>query len=583
MNAPFEKMPRVLVADDDEINLMLLREAIEGAGCEVTTVVDGAAALREASSGQYDVVLLDVAMPRLDGYSVCRALRSAPITSRLPVIMITSRDDAASIDRAYDAGATDFISKPVNWALIPRRLRYVLRSAESETRVRDLAYFDPVTGLPNRQSALRFVAEGLAGDDDRAPSRGLAVVSLALHGVGRIGGNFGSVASDGVLRVVGHGLARLLQSKAGDRALVEFARVGDVEFIASICGSEPEALAVELAEAMTGWLREPVNFEEHEFFLECGLGVAVFPQHGADAETLLSRAAAARDDAMVAGQGVCPVYSEEVGARSRERLALDVELRRAVRNEELELHFQPKICLASGKLAGVEALLRWYHSERGDVSPATFIPLAEESGLILEIDAWVIRAACRQLRNWRDAGLATSIAVNVSGKHFALGDPVATIAREVAATGISAADLTVEVTESVLVRDMSRARGQLQRLRALGCKVAIDDFGTGYSSLAYLGRLPADEVKIDRAFIQNVHRNETDALIVQAIIGLLRGLGQRVTAEGVENRAQLDWLQANGCTEVQGYLTGRAVRAHDIARRFADGSPAQDDEVATRA
>ncbi len=582
MSGAIPNLPRVLVADDDEINLMLLREAIEGAGCEVTTVGDGSAALQEAVSRPYDAVLLDVSMPQLDGYSVCRALRAAPATSRLPIIMITSRDDSPSIDRAYDAGATDFISKPVNWALIPHRLRYVMRSAQSEARVRELAYYDPVTGLPNRASALRFVAEALVAGDNRAPARGMAVISLALRGISRIGENFGAGVSDGILRVVGQGLARLLRSSLRDRALAECARVGDAEFIVSLCGSDPHVLAGEVADTMTSWLREPVAFEEHEFFLEPTLGFAVFPEHGADAETLMMRAAAARDDGGARRQGVYPVYSEELGARSRERLALDVELRRAVRNEELELHFQPKICLATGQLAGVEALLRWFHPVRGEISPAAFIPLAEESGLILEIDTWVIRAACRQLRNWRDAGLATGIAVNVSGKHFILGDPVAAIAREIAATGISPADLTVEVTESVLVRDIARARGQLQSLRTLGCKVAIDDFGTGYSSLAYLGRLPADEVKIDRAFVQHVHHSESDALIVRAIIGLLRSLGQRVTAEGVETREQLDWLRAHGCTEVQGYLTGRAVRAHEIVRRFAGAPPAQG-ELAVRA
>ncbi|MFO1426465.1 MAG: EAL domain-containing protein [Steroidobacteraceae bacterium] len=569
MSADAARTPRVLVADDDEINLMLLREAMESAGFVVVTAADGTQALREARGGRFDVVLLDVAMPGVDGYAVCRTLRASPQTSRLPVIMITSHDDSASIDRAYDAGATDFISKPINWHLMPHRLRYVLRSAESEARIRELAYFDTVTGLPNRSAAVRFIGEALAAGGDGLPARGLALLSLELPGIGRISENFGAQIADGTLQVIARRMPRKLQELMGERALVECARSGDAEFMVSLCGAQPRELALEAAAAIERGFQEPVAFQGHEFFLEPVMGIAVHPEHGEDAETLMMRAATARDHAASANRAGHEVYTEGMGASSRERLALDVELRRAVRNEELQLYFQPKLRAADAQLSGVEALLRWFHPVRGSVSPSVFVPLAEESGLILEIDAWVVRAACRQLRNWRDAGLWTNVAINLSGEHFIHGDPVTIVAQETAAVGIEPSDLTIEITESKLMRDLGRAQQRLRALRGLGCRIAIDDFGTGYSSLAYLRRLSADMLKIDRAFIQNVHADPADAAIVRAILDVARSLGQGVTAEGVETAQQLEWLRAHGCDEVQGYLTGAPAPAHEIARLWA--------------
>lgn len=388
MTNPERNMPRALVADDDEINLMLLREALEGAGFSVTTVGDGAAALREGRSGQFDVALLDVAMPKLDGYAVCRALRVAPSTCHLPIIMITSRDDSVSVDRAYEAGATDFIAKPVNWHLIPHRLRYVLRSAESEARIRELAYFDPQTGLPNRQSAVRLIADALESTTAAGPEHGVALLLMEMNGVGHIAETFGSRIGTGTLQCIARRLPAFLQSMMIARARVDFARTADAEFLVCVSGESPQRLAEELALSIKRWFQEPVAVFEHEFFLEPSIGVALAPEHGDDPETLLMRAATARDGARTGNPMSHTLYTEAMSANARERIALDVELRRAVRNEELQLHFQPKIRLRDGALCGVEALLRWFHPEQGPISPGVFIPLAEETGLILEIDDW---------------------------------------------------------------------------------------------------------------------------------------------------------------------------------------------------
>ena len=357
MTTPERNLPRALVADDDEINLMLLREALEGAGFSVETVGDGAAALRAGRSGQFDVALLDVAMPKLDGYAVCRALRAAPATCHLPIIMITSRDDSVSVDRAYEAGATDFIAKPVNWHLIPHRLRYVLRSAESEARIRELAYFDPQTGLPNRQSAIRLVADALESTTAAGPEHGVALLLMEMNGVGHIAETFGSRIGTGTLQGIARRLPAFLQSMMIARARVDFARTADSEFLVCVSGESPQRLAEELALSIKRWFQEPVAVFEHEFFLEPSIGIALAPEHGDDPETLLMRAATARDGARTGNPMSHTLYTESMSAHARERIALDVELRRAVRNEELQLHFQPKIRLHDGALCGVEALL----------------------------------------------------------------------------------------------------------------------------------------------------------------------------------------------------------------------------------
>jgi diguanylate cyclase (GGDEF)-like protein len=572
MTSPIKKPVRVLVADDDEINLILLREAMEAEGFEVHTVADGATALSEGKTGEYDVALLDVAMPQLDGYTVCRSLRASAATQHLPIIMITSRDDSASINRAYDAGATDFIAKPVNWHLMPHRLRYVLRSAESETHARELAYFDAVTGLPNQRSAVAMVAEAM-NFADQQESRGVAVLSVEIAGLARIFENFGMPVGNGALLSIARRLPAFLQSTLLSRGTVTVARTGDMEFVICICGTSVRELALEASGSISQWFRDPLPVLPHEFYLEPMIGIALHREHGDEPEALMMRAATARDRARGDSRVEPAVYTDAMGASARDRIALDADLRRAIRDEGLILHFQPRIRLADGGLAGAEALLRWFHPTRGPVSPALFIPLAEESSLILEIDAFVVRSACRQIYNWRAAGLDTRVSVNVSGKHFLHGDPVAMIRRELQAAAVDARSLVVEITESVLMRDSSRAQVRLRQLREIGCQVAIDDFGTGYSSLAYLKRFPADSLKIDRTFIKHLHESAADAAIVRAVLDLSRSLGLSVTAEGVETQTQLDWLRQHGCNDVQGYFTGRPMSAYELQQRY--GAPAQ--------
>jgi diguanylate cyclase (GGDEF)-like protein len=563
---------RVLIADDDEINLLLLRETLEGAGFEVVAASDGAEALNLAALDRFDAALLDVQMPNVDGHEVCRRLRAAEATRHLPIVMITGRDDPASIEKTYEAGATDFIAKPVNWTLIPHRLIYILRNADRDRRMRELAYFDPGTGLPNRQACIDAAAEALRRAPESPARSGVALLQIEVAGVRRVAETFGNEMGDQVMLAIARHLPAKLTSQVHSAFQLEVARTAAEEFTVLVVGPEVAQLASEISEWLLRWFEDPIRVTENEFFLRPTIGVAIYPEHGADAETLLMHAAMARYHAQTGGATEQVVYAESMSNRARERMRLDVELRRAIRDEQLMLYFQPKVRASDGSLAGVEALLRWFHPDLGEISPGRFIPIAEESGLILDIDAWTMRTACRQLSNWERGGFTTTMAVNVSGKHFLYGDPAQVVEREIASSRVQPGKLIVEITESVLLRDAARVRRGLNAVRELGCRVAVDDFGTGYSSLAYLRGFPVDMLKVDRVFVQRVHSDPVDAAICMAVLTLARSLGLGVTAEGVELEDQLRWLREHGCDEIQGFLIAKALPALEVERRYASAN-----------
>jgi diguanylate cyclase (GGDEF)-like protein len=686
MSARGVERPLALVADDDEGTRLMLSEAAEHAGLSVVTVNDGRSALNVGLRTEFAVALLDVEMPGMDGLEVCRALRSTAHARTLPIIMITARDDADSIRRAFEVGATDFIPKPLNLPLIPRRLEYILRNAGllrsleqreveyrtliqsmpdsvylvaadgnvrrvwndplapqadagdaathtplahllpavigaratrsaaltardgqprtdeytaddeggdqrsyelryfrcgsgetmalrqdvtarklGEQRIHDLAFNDALTGLPNRQSFFQSLGSELQQMlESDGQQKHVAVVVFHLTGFGRINETFGHDVGDDVLRGVAEQLARHMAPLRACAARSLLARLDGNQFVVYASGSDAAQRLQQLAATFTASLKSALRCGQHEFFLSTSVGIAVAPDHGRDAATLVRNASTAMFECRSSGTSSAAIYADVMGARALMGISLDAELRRALAQDGLQLVYQPKFAAASGQPLGVEALLRWTHPRLGAISPGRFIPLAEETGLILEVSAWVIRSVCRQISEWRRNGFDFAVAVNLSGKDFLHGDPHALIAREVAAAGIPASSLELEVTESVLVGDFDRVSAGLAALRALGCSVALDDFGTGYSSLKYLQRLPLDRLKVDQSFITDVHRSAGDGAIFEAIVALARQVGLIVTAEGVEEQAQLDWLRAHGCDEVQGFLLARPMCAADL-------------------
>jgi EAL domain-containing protein (putative c-di-GMP-specific phosphodiesterase class I) len=317
---------------------------------------------------------------------------------------------------------------------------------------------------------------------------------------------------------------------------------------------------------------EPLWIEEQEFHLTCSIGVSLFPRDGLDADTLLKNAGTATHRTKELGRNAFQFYGPEMDARTNERLLLEGKLRRAIEQDELFLHYQPQIDLHTGTIVGVEALLRWKHPDLGLVSPGRFIPIAEETGLIVPIGEWVLRTACTQNKKWQDEGLpAFSVAVNLSARQFRQKDVAQRVAKVLQDTGLAAGFLELELTESLVMHNTESVIGTLKELNGMGLQLAIDDFGTGYSSLSYLKRFPVDRLKIDQSFVRDIASDPDDAAIAQSIIALGHSLDLKVIAEGVETAEQLAFLKNARCDEAQGYYFSKPIPAEEIKRFVARG------------
>ena len=424
-------------------------------------------------------------------------------------------------------------------------LRDLRARKEAESRIRHLALHDPLTDLPNRAAFNERLAATL--DHATRTNEPFAILTVDLDRFKDVNDIFGHPVGDATLREV----SRRLQAAAGEAFL---ARLGGDEFCVIVPGSQP-ATAEALADALQGAVVSDIENQEHSLKIGLSVGVAIFPDDGTDATALLTNADAALYRAKAEGRGSIRFFEPDMDQRLRERRALQHELRSAVARGELVLWYQPQAVMG-GKVTGFEALVRWRHPIRGLIPPGKFIPVAEESGLIVSIGEWVLREACREAASWERP---LQIAVNLSPVQFRHGDLPALVHAILLETGLQASRLELEITESVLIGDFSRAVAILRRLKALGVRIAMDDFGTGYSSLSYLQSFPFDKIKIDQAFISNLDSNLQSAAIVRAVIGLGRGLDLPVLAEGVENEEQLAFLSREACNEVQGFLVGRPL------------------------
>jgi diguanylate cyclase (GGDEF)-like protein len=566
MDTP-SKLPVAIIADDEELGLLLLAESVAEVGLQALTYGNGRDALGAALERDVTLVLLDVDMPGMNGYAVCRRLRTEPRFATVPIVMVTGHEDSEAIRLAFDAGATDFISKPVNWALLPRRLEYILRNAAAAEYIERLAYYDSLTELPNRQRCIE-TAERLFSEASSL-HESVAVISLDLTSLKRVNDTFGHLIGDAVLRAFAKRLAQTVAKfdTRPERQII--ARFGGDEFVVVLRDASARSLATRIASMCSEVFKKPITHDALEFYSAPSIGIALYPDDGLDVATVFKHADTAMYQAKVNGaSGAVESYTPAMSSRTRDWLDLEGRLRRAVRGDLLKLVYQPKFRLKDNALVGVEALLRWHDAEHGDIPPSRFVEIAEDSGLILEMGAWVVRAACRQLRHWLDRGIEIPVAINCSGKELLHGDPARVVEAEALAANVPASLIEIEITESMLVKDSATVQGVLQRLRRLGCRIALDDFGTRYSSLAYITRFPPDRIKIDQAFVRELDRSASDAAIANAILSLGESLNLVVTAEGVERVEQLEWLRARGCEEVQGFLLAEPMSPLDLEARF---------------
>jgi diguanylate cyclase (GGDEF)-like protein/PAS domain S-box-containing protein len=435
--------------------------------------------------------------------------------------------------------------------------------AELEARAR----YDTLTGLANR-ALLHDRIEGaiaLAGSD-----AAVWVAALDLDHFKYVNDTLGHAAGDEMLKAV----AGRAQAAVGRADTV--ARTGGDEFVLVLPGRADESEAAATVQAVLKALAEPLRLHGQELVLTGSVGLAAWPADGNDAAALIQHAEVAMYRAKDLGRNAVQFYTPAMNARARERMALESALRSALNQGEFELYYQPQVDLLSGSVVGLEALIRWRHPSLGMVRPDRFIHLAEETGLIIPIGAWVLRTACRQSRDWQRAGYgALRIAVNLSARQFAQPGLVGEIEGVLIDTGLAPGCLEIELTESLVMEDVEGAIRTMVQLKNMGVKLSIDDFGTGYSSLSYLRRFPVDVLKIDRSFVRDITSSEDDASMVSAIIDLARGLRMRVIAEGVETEAQLDYLKRRGCDEVQGHVYARAAPGADVEALLRTGRRVQ--------
>ena len=428
---------------------------------------------------------------------------------------------------------------------------------ESEHELAHLAHHDPLTDLPNRLLFTDRAKQALALAQTQ--KRGCALLLLDLDHFKIINDSLGHNVGDQLLKLAGERLQALLGPS------VTLARLGGDEFavLAESCTQVVQAAA--LAQRILAALQQPFNFDGHQLFVSASIGISLFPNDALSAEQLLRNADSALFKAKSAGREGYALYTEELTAHAQNRVEIAGELRRALQQEELRVYYQPVHDLHDGRLVGVEALVRWQHPERGLVPPGEFIPIAERTGLIADIDGWVMNQACRQMCQWLADGVPVRfVAVNVSSRLFARRELYEQVAKVLHDTGLDPTFLELEVTESAVMDDPEVALEQLHRLRELGLRLAIDDFGTGYSSLLRLKRLPVQKLKIDQGFVAGLPWDEDDAAIVRVVIALAKSMGMQVQAEGIEQVEQAQFLLDLACDMGQGYWFGRPMPAIDI-------------------
>ncbi len=800
------KQPLLLVADDELLIRMLAREALERAGFAVAMAENGLQAVDAFGRLQPELVLLDVNMPGMDGFAACRQIRQLPGGGRIPVLMMTGLDDLESIRRAYDAGATDFQTKPVNWTILLQRVRYMLRASEAveglqrsearnralleampdmmfrldrggrfldfkparglepvaapaqfigrsiaevlpgpvseqclrrvekalatgttqvfeyplarngrvreyearavvsgenealaivrdvtqqkqaaralqrerdfiatvldtaralvmvrnrqgrivrfnraceqvtgyaaaeverrrawdfllpveeaareravfenllagkypgdyqshwitrdggrrliawsnsllqdasgevehvistgiditerrqaEEQVQFLAYYDGLTNLPNRVLFKEHLNQALAYSQRH--ERLMAVLFFDLDRFKQINDTFGHSLGDLLLKGVaerlrtGVRISDCVARQGGNELETSVGRFGGDEFTIMVTDVASVQSAARIARRVIQAITEPFVLNQQEVFVTASVGISLYPFDGTTAEALLKHADTAMYAAKNQGRDNYHFYSPAMNSKSLNKLSLENDLRRAIGREEFVMHYQPKFQVASGRVVGAEALVRWMHPRKGLLPPLDFIPLAEETGMIMPIGEWCLRAVCRQILAWQQAGLApVPVSVNISAVHFRQRGLLETVARILRETGVDPTLLELEITESIIMQNEEEADRILRKLKAMGVRISVDDFGTGYSSLSYLKRFTLDALKIDRSFVKDLITDPDDRAITTAIIAMARSLGLKVVAEGVETEQHMDFLREQRCDEVQGYL-----------------------------
>jgi diguanylate cyclase (GGDEF)-like protein len=555
-------MHNVLLIEDNPGDARLIQEMIgdEPEAPFVVHVVDRLAnGLERLATDEIALVILDLSLP--DSFGLDTFTKVYTHSPAVPIIVLTGNDDDSLALSAVKQGAQDYLVKNrLDRELLVRSMRYSIERKRYQVELEHQANYDALTGLPNRNLLHDRLHQAVHGQRGRT---NIGVVFMDLDHFKLINDSLGHSMGDRLLK----GMADRLRAVLRESDTI--GRVGGDEFVLILNEQANEEVVFRTMQRIAAKVAEPIVIDGKELYVTSSAGISLYPQDGRDVDTLLRNADAAMYRAKEHGRANFQFYTSEMNERVSDRLALENALRRALERREFALHYQQKVDLRTGEIIGAEALVRWSHPEWGLVRPARFIPIAEETGLIVPLGEWVLHEAARQTRAWLDAGLNPGIvSVNLSARQFRQEGLVRTVSRVLEETGLDPSALEMELTESMVMHNVETAIATLQGLKSLGISLSVDDFGTGYSSLSYLKDLPIDTLKIDRAFVRDIGTgaDEEDGVLAQAIISLAHALHLKVIAEGVETDAQVHFLKRHGCDQVQGFLYGEPVSPEQFAR-----------------
>ncbi|MFO1110925.1 MAG: EAL domain-containing protein [Bradyrhizobium sp.] len=572
---------RLLVVDDIVENRAILKRLLGMRGFEIVEASDGQSALDAIGQETFDAVLLDIAMPGMNGFEVLKRIRERQSAAALPVIMVTARAEGDDVVQALQLGANDYITKPIDVRICVARLqsqldrlkveRKLVKHVEelesvnrkltneitererSEALVRHMAQHDSLTGLANRARFREEIVAVLAQENSSSEKHALLFIDLDEFKL--INDTLGHCIGDRLLVIVGE---RLRQST---RECDTVARLGGDEFAVIQRVTEGAGEVEALCNRLIGALKYPFAIDGHLLHIGCTIGIAWAMTDGNDADTLLAHADLALYRAKAEARGSFRFFKTEMNERAQARRQLECDMQEAFDTGQFELHYQPLFGLKESAVTGFEALVRWRHPTRGLISPREFITVAEETGLIIPLSKWILREACQEAKKWPKK---IKLAVNLSPIQFRAEKALDDVVEALNSSDLDPTRLELEITESVLLDNDRKTIEALHRLRDMGIRISMDDFGTGYSSLSYLRQFPFDKIKIDQTFVSGVPNDVGSMAIIRAVIGLAGSIGMITTAEGTETAEQLAWLESEGCTEVQGYHISRPVLAKDI-------------------
>ncbi len=564
----------IMMVDDEPITMEVVQTFLEEFGysnfIQIENPLEAMAAIKKHSP---DLLLLDLIMPKKPGMEILREIHdNSKLAAHLPVVVLTASSDAQDKLTALELGAADFLSKPVDQSELGLRIRNTLAA---KAYMDQLAYYDSVTGLPN----VNLFKERLGWGVEKAKwaEEKLDLLAISLDNFSWLNSSVGFHETDNVVRIIAERLKVIhddLEKVSGKTRLAKgcigLFRTDVSTFTLLIEGAVNTDAIAFIAKCLLKTIRQPVRVRGDDVVVTASIGIANFPTECSDYESLHRQAFAAKDLIIKQGGDNFSFSSGTLNEDYERRFALESHLRRAIELNEMFLTFQPKVDVKSGKVTGVEALLRWDNGKFGLISPVDFIPIAESTKLINSLGEWALLEACKAQKRWRENfGVNIIMSVNVSTQQLAEKDFLPIVKRVLAVTGVDPQSIKLEITESLLLDGVEEKIALIKTLKKLGLQISIDDFGTGYSSLSYLARFPADELKIDRSFVVGVESNRESRALVSTIIHMAHSLNLVAVAEGVETKGQLNFIKAQHCDMYQGYYFSKPLTLGEIERRLA--------------